>query len=140
MKIEDRKIVMDQITSYDRFESAVTVGNLNRTLAVVAIPPKAPNTREKWVAVSPAEGTIDPSIRQPDPNRKAICGYYECCLCYCYADELPCCIALTVVFAVIFSILTTPLVLLCCVPMIQRMKKVSIKCSGNKQLEASERK
>ena len=50
-------------------------------------------------------------------------GHNEYCLCYWYADELPRCIALTVVFAVIFSILTTPLVLLCFVPMIRRMIK-----------------
>ena len=134
MDEEDRKVAMDQLTSYDRFAS------LNRAFAVVAVPPKPPNTQEKWVAVSAVKRVIDPSIRQPDPERKAICGHYERCLCYWYADELPRCITLTVVFAVIFSILTTPLVLLCCVPMIQRMKKVSIKCSGNKQLEVSERK
>ena len=124
MNGEDRNAVMDQITSYDRFASAVTVGSLNRAFAVVAVPPKAPNTQEKWVAVSTVEGIIDPSIRQPDPERKAICGHYEYCLCYWYANELPRCIALTVVFAVILSILTTPLILLCFVPMIRRMIKV----------------
>ena len=124
MDEEDRKVVMDQLTSYDHFASAVTVGSLNHTLAVVAVPPKAPNTQEKWVAVSAVEGVIDPSIQQPDPERKAICGHYEYCLCYWYADELPRCIVLTVVFAVIFSILTTPLVLLCFVPMIHKMVKV----------------
>ena len=125
MNEEDIKIVMDQITSYDRFTSAVTVAGLDRTFAVVVVPPKAPNTQEKWVAVNVNEGVIDPSIRQPDPNRKAICGCYECCLCYCYADELPRCIVLAVVFTVILSILTTPLILLCCVPMIHGMIKVN---------------
>ena len=138
MDREDRNAVMNQLTSYDRFISAATVASLNRTFAVVAVPPKAPSTQEKWVAVSAVEGVIDPSIRQPDPERKAICGHYKYCLCYWYADELPRCMVLAVVFAVILSILTTPLVLLCCVPMICRMKKVSIKCSANKQLEASE--
>ena len=148
MDEEDRKVVMDQLTSYDRFMSAVTVASLNRTLGVVAvppkasnsqekwvavdIPPKAPNTQEKWVAVNALKGVIDPSIRQPDPERKAICGHYEYCLCYWYADELPRCMVLAVVFAVILSILTTPLVLLCCVPMIHKMNKVSIKCSVDK--------
>ena len=131
MDEEDRKAVMDQLTSYDRFASAVTVGSLNRTLAVVAVPPKASNTQEKWVAVNAVKGVIVPSIRQPDPERKAICGHYEYCLCYWYADELPRCIALTVVFAVILSILTTPLVLLCCVPMIYRMSKVNMKYSAD---------
>ena len=124
MNREDRNAVMDQLTSYDRFASAATVGSLNRAFAVVAVPPKAPNTQEKWVAVSAVEGIIDPSIQQPDPERKALCGHYEYCLCYWYADELPCCIALTVVFAVILSILTTPLILLCFVPMIRRTIKV----------------
>ena len=142
MDEEDRKVVMDQLTSYDRFMSAVTVASLNRTLAVVAVPPKAPNTQEKWVAVPPKapntqekwvavnalKGVIDPSIRQPDPERKAICGHYEYCLCYWYADELPRCMVLAVVFAVILSILTTPLALLCFVPMIHKMNKVSIEC------------
>jgi len=51
MNGEDRNSVMDQITSYDRFASAVTVaGSLNRAFAVVAVPPKALNTQEKWVA------------------------------------------------------------------------------------------
>ena len=142
MDEEDRKVVMNHLTSYDRFMSAVTVASLNRTLAVVAVPPKAPNTQEKWVAVPPKapntqekwvavnalKGVIDPSIRQPDPERKAICGHYEYCLCYWYADELPHCMVLAVVFAVILSILTTPLALLCFVPMIHKMNKVSIEC------------
>ena len=160
MDEEDRKVVMDQLTSYDRFMSAVTVASLNRTLAVVAVPPKAPNTQEKWLAVPPKapntqekwlavppkapntqekwvavnalKGVIDPSIRQPDPERKAICGHYEYCLCYWYADELPRCMVLAVVFAVILSILTTPLALLCFVPMIHKMNKVSIECSADK--------
>ena len=146
MDEEDRKVVMDQLTSYDRFMSAVTVASLNRTLAVVAVPPKDPNTQEKWVAVPPKapntqekwvavnalKGVIDPSIRQPDPERKAICGHYEYCLCYWYADELPRCMVLAVVFAVILSILTTPLALLCFVPMIHKMNKVSIEHSADK--------
>ena len=128
MEEEDRQTVMDQLTCYDR------LGNRNGVFAVVAVPPKAPNTQEKWVAVSAVEGVIDPSIQQPDPERKAICGHYECYLCYWYADELPRCITLTVVFAVILSILTTPLVLLCFVPMIRRMNKVYIKCSAKNNL------
>lgn len=59
MDEKDRNAVMDQLTSYDRFASAVTVSSLNRTLAVVAVPQKAPNTQVKWVAVSAVEGLID---------------------------------------------------------------------------------
>ena len=123
MDEEDKLTAIKQLTSYDRF------ANWNRILAVVAVPPKAPNTQEKWVAVNGIDGFVDPTIRQPDPERKALCGRFDqyCfsyCLSYWYADELPRCITLTVVFAVIFSILTTPLVLLCFMPMIRRMKKV----------------
>ena len=127
---EDGRIAMNQLTSFDYFASAVSQADFNHYLAVVAVPPIAPDTREKWVAVSPAEGVIDASIRQPDPERKALCGYIlggsMCgCLCYWYDNELPSCIALTVVMAVILSILTTPLVLLCFIPMIHKMNKVS---------------
>ena len=66
MDEEDRKAVMDQLTSYDRFASAVTVGSLNRTLAVVAVPPKASNTQEKWVAFSVLKGVIDSSMNKVD--------------------------------------------------------------------------
>lgn len=121
---------MNQLMRFDYFASAVSQADCNHCIAVVAVPPKAPDTREKWVAVSPAECIIDTNIRQPDPERKALCGYIlggsVCgCLCYWYDDELPSCIALTVVMAVILSILTTPLVLLCFVPMIHKMNRVS---------------
>ena len=89
--------------------------------------------RNGWQFNNALEGVIDPSIQQPDPARKAICRHYEYCLCYWYADELPRCIALTVVFEVILSILTAPLILLCFVPMIHKMNKVSTvlnTCSG----------
>jgi len=146
-----------QLTSYDKFvhclsqaDSRDRPGNqLNRYYATVVVPPAAPDTKEKWVAVSPVAlfpgqiGTatgraiIDGSqweifadVKQPDPERTTICGgggENGCCfwLCYWYADELPRCIALAVIFAVILSIFTTPLVLLCFVPMIRRMVKVS---------------
>ena len=128
---EDARIAMSQLTCFDHFASAVSQADFNHYIAVVAVPPNAPDARDKWVAVSPAEGIIDTSIRQPDPERNALCGYIlggsVCgCLCYWYDNELPSCIALTVVMAVILSILTTPLVLLCFVPMIHKMNKVSI--------------
>ena len=64
MDEEDRKVAMDQLTSYDRFAS------LNRAFAVVAVPPKPPNTQEKWVAVSAVKRVINPSIRQPDQRER----------------------------------------------------------------------
>ena len=128
MDEEDRKTALSQITNYDQ-SICKQCPHSNRTFAVVVVPPKGPDTQEKWVAVNALKGVINTSIRQPDPERKAICGHNECCLCYWYADELPLCIVLAVVSAVIFSILTTPLVLLCFVPMIHRMNKVNkIQC------------
>lgn len=147
-----------QLTGYDRFVHSLLQVNkntrhdnpFNRYYATVVVPPKAPDTKEKWVAVSPGvapfqgkigtatgravidgdEWEIFADVKQPDPERTAICGgggENDCCfwLCYWYADELPRCIALAVIFAVILSIFTTPLVLLCFVPMIRRMVKVS---------------
>ena len=99
----------------------------NTYFTVVAVPPKAPDTKEKWMGVNPRDGSIKMDIRQPDPERNAVCGNNDNgCLCYWYADELPCCTVLAVVSAVILSILTTPLILLCCVPMIHRMIKVRL--------------
>ena len=140
-----------QLTGYDKFLHGLSQVDkpTNRYYAAVVVPPKAPDTKEKWVAVSPValfpgqigtatgravvdgdEWEIFADVKQPDPERTAICGgggENGCCfwLCYWYADELPRCIALAVIFAVILSIFTTPLVLLCFVPMIRRMVKVS---------------
>ena len=133
---EDTKAVVSQLTSYDNFlrQFSEVDAQLNRYYAVVMVPPKAPDTREKWVAVTHAGGgdwAFYPTVREPDPERKAICsniygGENDCCFyhCYWYADELSRCMVLAVVFAVVLSILTTPLVLLCFVPMIHKMRKV----------------
>ena len=137
---EDIKAVESQLTSYDntigQFSQISEVApQFNRYFAVVMVPPKAPDTKEKWVAVSHTSGgdlAVYPTGREPDPERKAICsniygGENDCCFyqCYWYADELSRCIALAVVFAIILSIFTTPLVLICFIPMIHRMRKVS---------------
>ena len=121
-----------QLTSYDKFVHSLSQADnpLNRYYATVVVPPKAPDTKEKWVGVCAADGSFNPDFRQPDPERIAVCGSNDNgCLCYGYADELPRCIVLAVVFTVILSILTTPLVLLCCVPIIHRMNKVSNTCT-----------
>ena len=151
----DEVAITSQLTSYDKFLHTLSqVDNRhnwpqNRYYAAVVVPPKEPDTKEKWVAVSPvaqypgqigtatgravvegAQWDIFADVKQPDPERNAICGgggENGCCfwLCYWYADELPRCIALAVIFAVILSIFTTPLVLICFVPMIRRMVKVN---------------
>ena len=129
MNEEDRKIALSQITTYDQFLSSISIVNGQRHYTAVVLPPKAPNTKEKWVGVCAADGSFNTSFRQPDPERIAVCGNNDNgCLCYGYADELPRCFVLAVVFTVILSILTTPLLLLCCVPMIHGMNKVNNAC------------
>ena len=129
MDEEDRKTALSQITNYDQLLSSylpINTLNCQRHFTVVVVPPKAPNTKEKWVGVCAADGSFNTDFVQPDPERKVICGNNDNgCLCYWYADELPRCVVLAVVFTVILSIFTTPLVLLCCVPMIHGMNKVS---------------
>ena len=106
-----------QLTSYDKFLHTLSQVDKpsNRYYAAVVVPPKAPDTKEKWVAVSPVAlspgqiGTatgravidgdqweIFADVKQPDPERTAICGgggENGCCfwLCYWYADKLPRC-------------------------------------------------
>ena len=130
MDEEDRKTALSQITTYDQLFSSFSLVNGQRHFTAVVVPPKAPNTKEQWVGVCAADGSFNPDFRQPDPERIAVCGSNDNgCLCYGYADELPRCIVLAVVFTVILSIFTTPLVLLCCVPIIRGMNKVSNTCT-----------
>ena len=130
MNEEDRKTALSQITTYDGFLAGISMANGQSHYTAVVVPPKAPNTKEKWVGVCAADGSFNTTFRQPDPERIAVCGSNDNgCLCYGYADELPRCIVLAVVFTVILSILTTPLLLLCCVPMIHGMNKVNNACT-----------
>lgn len=130
MNEEDRKTALSQITTYDGFLAGISMANGQSHYTAVVVPPKAPNTKEKWVGVCAADGSFNTSFRQPDPERTAVCGSNDNgCLCYGYADELPQCIVLAVVFTVILSIFTTPLLLLCCVPMIHGMNKVNNVCT-----------
>ena len=130
MNEEDRKTALSQITTYDGFLAGISMANGQSHYTAVVVPPKAPDTKEKWVGVCAADGSFNTSFRQPDPERIAVCGSNDNgCLCYGYADELPRCIVLAVVFTVILSILTTPLLLLCCVPMIHGMNKVNNACT-----------
>lgn len=130
MDQRDRVIALSQMTTYDSF-----VTGLSKTkdyLAIVSVPPKVRGDKEKWVAVNPFNGIIQTNIRQPDEGRVALCGNqissYTDKVCYWYDNELPCCIACLIVMAVVFSVLTTPIILLCLVPVIHRLKKV---CSHN---------
>ena len=69
---------------------------------------------------------------QPEPGRITLRGWrrartggaLECC-CYDYVDEIPRDIGLAIVATVCCTILATPVILLCCLPLIFSMKKVS---------------
>ena len=84
---------------------------------------------EKWVIVENHE-TIHENVTQPDSNRQALFGVPAVGrlggICYTYGDELPKKITQATVCAVICSILATPLVLICIIPMILRLKKVCL--------------
>ena len=81
---------------------------------------------EKWVIVV-NHRTINDNITQPDPDRQALSGAYTVGgVRYTYGDELPKKITQATVCAAICSILTTPLVLICIIPMILKLKKVCL--------------
>ena len=84
---------------------------------------------EKWVIVE-NHRTIYENVTQPDSNRQALFGVPAVGrlggIRYTYGDELPKKITQATVCAVICSILTTPLVLICIIPMILKLKKVCL--------------
>ena len=60
----------------------------------------------------------DTNIEQHDPSRLVLCACinkYEC-VCYRYNDEIENWSCRMMIMAVVFAILTTPVVLLCCLP------------------------
>ena len=84
---------------------------------------------EKWVIVENHE-TIYENVTQPDPNRQALIGVATAAklggIRYTYGDELPKKINQATVCAVVCSILATPLVLICIIPLILKLKKVCL--------------
>ena len=74
--------------------------------------------------------TIHENVTQPDSNRQALFGVPAVGrlggIRYTYGDELPKKITQATVCAVICSILATPLVLICTIPMILKLKKVCL--------------
>ena len=84
---------------------------------------------EEWVIVD-NHRSIYKDIAQPDPNRQALSGKVpnsgELSIRYTYGDELPKKITQATVCAVICSILATPLVLICIIPMILKLKEVCL--------------
>ncbi len=108
---EEKRIALSQITALDQFA----------VRAIVCVPPRE-GENERWIAVNPHH--IDFNIRQPDQNRTVLYATESYGLNYYYIDQLLCCINWTIIATVIFSILTSPVILLCCIPMIKKMKQV----------------
>ena len=113
----ERQIALDQLTFFD---------TLRRTSRVVPIPPKNRGEPERWVAVQPRTLNIQTDIQQPDPEKDVLCGRQNIfgCVNYCYGDKILCYIISSIIFMAIFSVITTPLLLLCCIPMIRNLVKV----------------
>ena len=91
-------------------------------------PPPNFSGRPKWVAVSTlTREVVDPNVKQPDPDRIVLCACINKygCIAYGYYDEIPRWHRILLVFAVVFAIFATPLSLLCFIPALQYMKKVS---------------
>ncbi len=116
---EELTIALSQLNYLDNYAAS---SDSSHTKTKVCLPPRKAGENEKWVAIDPLTHQVNADIRQPDPNRTvlfAACGY-------CYTDKLGSCIIAAIVSTVIFSILTTPIILLCCIPMIKQMKQVNI--------------
>jgi hypothetical protein len=114
---EERQIAIDQLTCVDCCRS---------TYRVVPIPPERHGEPDRWVAVEPLSKYIQANIRQPDPEKAVLCASVNRCgfVEYFYGDKISCYIISSIILTVIFSVISTPLLLLCCVPMIRKLIKV----------------
>ena len=115
---EELRIALSQVNFLDKYAA---VSNYGGYTTKVCIPPHNADENERWVEINPLTHQVNTNIVQPDPNRTVLYTGYG----YSYADQLPTCIRAAIISTVIFSILTTPIILLCCIPMIMKMKKVS---------------
>ena len=122
---KERQIAINQLTSLD-IENASAKGAI-KNYRIVPIPPKSDGGPERWVAVEPRSKDIQTNIRQPDPERAVLGASRNIfgCMYYYYGDKLSCYISTSVIFTAIFSVISTPLLLLCCIPMIRNLMKVS---------------
>ena len=125
---EERQIAIDQLTSLDVATAVMGAAKFRTTYRVVPIPPKSDGEPERWVAVEPLSKNIQTDIRQPDPEKTVLCASrnHLGCINYCYADKMSCYIISSIIFTAIFSVISTPLLLLCCIPMIRNLMKVGI--------------
>ena len=113
---EEREAALRQVAAMDTMNS----GSARRYVPIIR------NGNEIWVAVNPVTNTVSADVPQPDPGRKVLCyskGKYGNNTC-CYADQLPVGIICTLIFTVISALVFTPLSLLCCIPMLQHLRKV----------------
>ena len=126
LTVEERQIAINQLTLLDNLNGCIGAAKQKQTSRIVPLPPKHRGEHERWVAVEPLSQNIRTNIRQPDPERVVLCASQNefGCINYCYADKLLCYIFSSIIFTVIFSVITTPLLLLCCFPMIRNLVKV----------------
>ena len=124
---EERQIAINQLTSLDIAGSAMGATNLQTTYSIVPIPPRSHGEPERWVAIEPLSKRIETNIRQPNPEKAVLCASRNNCGCisYYYGDKISCYIISSIIFTAIFSVITTPLLLLCCIPMIRNLVKVN---------------
>ena len=120
---QEREAALRQVTGLDVLNSATAKhGRPKRYVPITH------DGKEIWVSVDPLDEIVSTNVPQPDPERQALYGgenQYGC-PCYCYADQLPTCITCSLIFTVAMTILFTPLSLICCIPMIQHLQKVSL--------------
>ena len=120
---EEREAALRQITAMDTTNTALSMSKGGQARRYVPI---MRSGKEIWVAVNPITNTVSADVPQPDPGRQVLCsgeGNYGN-TCYCYADQLPISIICTLIFAVISAVFFTPLSLVCCIPMVQHLRKV----------------
>lgn len=127
---EDKKIAQSQVFFYERYAAAyyqTEIDAAKKYPAVVCIPPRSTGGMKQWIAIDPLTNEVSPTpIKQPDQDRTVLCNDNSYCTVYYYYDQLPCCIGLTIIGAILCSIFTTPLILLCCIPMLYKMFRVSV--------------
>ncbi len=112
---EELRIALSQVNCLDQY-AAFSGSHTPR----VCLPPRNAGEHERWVDIDLFTNQVDTNIRQPDQDRTVLYTGYG----YWYTDKLGSYITAAIVSTVIFSILTTPIILLCCIPMIMKMKKV----------------
>ena len=116
------EIAKSQVLKLEYDKAAKAPGQF---FSIVCLPPKNTGENDRWVLFNPTTNQIaDVHIQQPVPGRTAVLTPLSKCLPYCYADQLYGILALSIILSMILSVITTPLILLCCVPMIWGIKKV----------------